>query len=335
MKNGWLAAACVAVAAIALAVVRLNHGAGSGGVPMPVKITPGPAQPRVPPAEAGIDEIALQSAVAYAGERNTRALLVGRGGHIVFEKYWDDTTFDTAVEPGFPPVMLALATGVALDDRKIVGLDIPLSNYPGTPSDAAAETPRRLMAGEAAALHEDAADVLAGLLERLDGQPYQVIITERLWKPLGGGDLGFRAVNSGARSGAANAGCCLEARIGDWMRVGELLANDGAFEGTPLTPPGYVKQMLTASRRDATRGFYARVDGEFAAHDVAWLDGRDDQRLWIVPSLKLWILRLGAAPSAARGWDEAMIPDSIIRGTSGWQPRSAGEGVDPNKFAPH
>ena len=30
-----------------------------------------------------------------------------------------------------------------------------------------------------------------------------------------------------------------------------------------------------------------------------------------------------------------MIPDSIIRGTSGWQPRAAGEGVDPNKFAPH
>ena len=24
-----------------------------------------------------------------------------------------------------------------------------------------------------------------------------------------------------------------------------------------------------------------------------------------------------------------MIPDSIIRGTSGWQPRAAGEGVDP------
>ena len=30
-----------------------------------------------------------------------------------------------------------------------------------------------------------------------------------------------------------------------------------------------------------------------------------------------------------------MIPDSIIRGTSGWQPTSVGEGVDPNKYAPH
>jgi len=30
-----------------------------------------------------------------------------------------------------------------------------------------------------------------------------------------------------------------------------------------------------------------------------------------------------------------MIPDSIIRNTSGWQQAVVGEGVDPNKFAPH
>ena len=71
-----------------------------------------------------------------------------------------------------------------------------------------------------------------------------------------------------------------------------------------------------------------------AAADVAWLaDGT--QRLWVVPSLRLVILRVGDAPDEADGWDEVMIPDSIIRGTSGWQPRSVGEGLDPKKFAPH
>ncbi len=55
----------------------------------------------------------------------------------------------------------------------------------------------------------------------------------------------------------------------------------------------------------------------------------------MVPSLRLVILRAGDEPDAADGWDEAMIPNSIIRGTSGWHPKSAGEGVDPNKYAPH
>jgi len=54
-----------------------------------------------------------------------------------------------------------------------------------------------------------------------------------------------------------------------------------------------------------------------------------------VPSLRLTILRIGGEPSRAKGWDEAMIPDSIIRSTSGWHPATVDEGVDPNKFAPH
>ena len=36
--------------------------------------------------------------------RNTRALVIGRDGHIVFEKYWDDTTLDSPVDlSGFTP----------------------------------------------------------------------------------------------------------------------------------------------------------------------------------------------------------------------------------------
>jgi hypothetical protein len=56
--------------------------------------------------------------------------------------------------------------------------------------------------------------------------------------------------------------------------------------------------------------------------------------MWLVPSLDLVILRIGADPPRDKGWDEAMIPDSIIRGTSGWQ-SAKGQGLDPNQFAPH
>ena len=82
-------------------------------------------------------------------------------------------------------------------------------------------------------------------------------------------------------------------------------------------------------------GIFTRVGGTFAARDVAWLESAGKQRLWIVPSLRLTILRVGDEPPESKGWDEAMIPDSIIRGASGWQPSAVGEGVDPNKYAPH
>ena len=53
-------------------------------------------------------------------KRNTRALVIGRGGHIVFEKYWGDTTLDTPVDlPDFTPVLAPLLVGSAMNDRLI------------------------------------------------------------------------------------------------------------------------------------------------------------------------------------------------------------------------
>ena len=118
----------------------------------------------------------------------------------------------------------------------------------------------------------------------------------------------------------------------DWMRVGELLLNEGTYEGNELMPPRYGGLVMTPTHKESPRGLFTRVDGSFA-DKVIWLDGSSKQRLWIVPSLRLTVLRIGDDPSS--GWDEAMIPDSIIRGTSGWHPPLPGADVDPNKFAPH
>ncbi len=307
--------------------------------PIVVTLPAGPPQPRVSPEEAQIDPVAIDAAVQYAAPRNTRALVVGRGGHIVFEKYWSGTTADTTVElSGFAPVLAVLAVGGAMNDKLIPHLDVPSSNYiiedSGKPEGAT--TLRELLAQDNATLDAAAsANRLALVLERVTKRPYQTIVAERLWKPLEAGDLAFAGKGGALREQGAGAGCCIRARLGDWMRIAELLANDGVFEGTQFTPPGYVTLMLKPAHTDSPRGFFTRVDGAFATHDVAWLESPGKQRLWVVPSLRLTILRVGDEPPAERGWDESMIPDSIIRGTSGWQPRSAAEGLDPNKYAPH
>ena len=329
-KHGYLAIG-MALALVALIVWRYTADSAETVV---VKLTPGPTQPRVPPGEAGIDPAALEQAVVYAGERNTRALVVGRGGHIVFEKYWDHTTFDTAVKfNGFTPVLAAIGVGTALNDHLIVNLDAPVSNY--LQNTTAPKTLREALAQEGA--DGDAGrnvNLVARVLEKVTGQKYDAIVAERLWKPLEGGEFSLLRAGS-AETGRVFADCCMRARLGDWMRIGELLANDGVFAGNQLTPPHYVTLMLTPTHKDSPHGFFTRVDGAFAARNVAWLESAGKQRMWIVPSLKLVILRVGDEPAEDRGWDEAMIPDSIIRGTSGWQSAKVGEGVDPNNYAPH
>ncbi len=333
-----------------------------------------PPPPPLSPADAGIDPAALAAVVAYAEPRNTRALLVGRRGHIVFERYWEGAGFDTTVDvSGFAPVLVALTLGTQLIERRVASIDEPLSNYLDEwRGDARGEiTLRDLLAGRSRlaqpigwpwpasrasrlALGTDLhatlldwpvspdavprpnerveAELLALVMARRAARPWAELLDEHLWRPLGAGAASLALDRS---AGAARAACCIRTRIGDWMRVGELLANDGVYLGNQLTPRGWVRLMSVAASEDATSGFFMRVDGEFATRDVAWLAAEGHQRLWIVPSLGLVILRIGIDPPAAHDWHETMIPDTIIRATSGWKPVAAPSGTDPSKFAPH
>lgn len=323
----------IGLAMIGLLVLQMR---GQGGKSVVVALEPGPSQPRVPPGEAGIDPAALSAAAEYAGKRNTRALVVARGGHIVFEQYWSGTTFDSEIDPGFAPVLVALGVGAAMNDRLIADLDAPLSRYlPDAKPEEAAISLRQYLGGDAPGRSQvESADLLAGMLERVSSQTWPSFVAERLWKPMEAGTIEFHSPRRQQVAGAG-AACCVRARIGDWMRIGVMLAHDGVFQANQLTPPGYVNRMMQPANKGSPRGYFTRVDGDFAARDVAWLEGSDQQRLWVVPSLELAILRVGDEAPSAEGWDEATIPNDIIRGTSGWQPRAAGEGVDPKKFAPH
>jgi hypothetical protein len=220
-------------------------------------------------------------------------------------------------------VVLPLLVGSVMNDRLIVNIDEPLSNYlpqyEGTP--AGKGSLRDHLGSRVEDPAAPSPGVLRLVLEQVTKQPFEMLVSDRLWKPIGGGEF------SVSRSGVG-------ARISDWMRIGELLANDGVFEGNQFTPPRYVALMLKPTHNESPRGLGVNLGGAFAAADVAWL-AEAGQRLWVVPSLRLVILRVGGEPRVSGGWAETMIPDSIIRGTSGWKPGSAGEGIDPKKFAPH
>jgi CubicO group peptidase (beta-lactamase class C family) len=380
MKKILLLLACIGVVALFLLVpnARRQVGAMIAGSERleyaeprtTMKLVPGPQQPKVSPEEAGIAMAGIQAAVDYASVRNTRALVIGQRGHIVFEKYWDDTTLDTPVDlSGFTPALTALLLGAVMNDERSVNLDAPLSGYlsawaedprgaitlrqlvtrssgfasadgwpwPGTPAARFAlgtdtrsvllEWPLDPAMPTGFSPANVNAEVLAlALAERLN-EPFDKLLTRLIWRPIEGGEFSLAA--------GARAGCCLRARLGDWMRIGEVLANDGVFGGNQLTSPRFVSLMLKPNQRDSRTGFLTHVGGSFAARDVAWLEASGKQRLWVVPSLRLVILRLGEEPATADGWDEAIIPDNIIRNSRDWQPASAGDGADPKMFAPH
>jgi len=335
--------------------------------------------PRVQPEDEHLAAAALRSAAEYARARHTRALIVGRHGHIVFEQYWDGARFESVIDAGaFNATITALMVGLALDDKKIGLVIEPAANYieEFRADDRNAITIKDLLGGtsglaaseggrgpwSAAAREHFSSDILreclgrqvvhrhgehptpqacdvqllARAVERATGQPYASYISARLWKPIGASDA-FLARDSEA--GTPRADCCLRARQGDWMRIAELLLNDGKFAGEQVIAPGWVTQMLATPNGAPGFGFQvwrgsssvadaapAQPAEPYAADDTYLLKAAGKTRLWFIPSLGLSILRVGTNRDDDADWDDARIPNLIVRGASDFVPRTAKPG---------
>ncbi len=335
-----------------------------------------PLQPELSPQDAGIDAAALELAAQYAADRNSSALLVMRRGHRVFERYFAEASAEDRVDVGeWSQVLVALSVGAAVGDRKIALIDEPAANYlpewrgsthasislrhllENTSGLRPAERslwPRSLWMQDRIApdlrsrvlargvsgtpgrtrVPQPADATLAALVvERATGTPYLEYLSTAVWQRLGAADA---EVWLDGPAGHARVDCCLRSRAADWLRVAELLVQDGVYQGEQIVPPGWVPQMLGAASAPPAEGWFIRRDGDYAARDVYRVEAGGEQRIWLIPSLQLAIVRTGRAPAPDRGWDDATIPDLIARATTGFVPRAApaGSEADPSLYAP-
>jgi CubicO group peptidase (beta-lactamase class C family) len=329
-----------------------------------------PPAPRVAPDTELLDARALEQAARYAGEHGSRALIVARHDHIVFERYWQGTDFDTLSDAqAFTPLLAALATGVAVAHRRIGWPDEPLALLlaewsadargaitvrnlmqmsSGLAPQASLDVPdltaavlKRPLAGPPGVTRvEQPADpqLLALALERATQQRYAEYLSIVLWRRLGAADAWLWLDHPG---GAAHADCCMFAHQGDWIRVGQLLLRDGNYRGTEVIRPGWVTLMRAPAKSDPDFGSFLRVGmaarpGQegFAARDVYVVGGRGGNRLWLIPSLHIAVLCTGEAAGRDAAWDETRIPNLIMRGARDYLPPAPAPGSDLSSVVP-
>ena len=309
--------------------------------------------PRVAPALEMLNAGPLQEAADYAAKFDSNALIVTRHGHIVFERYWHGSDFNTLIDSqSFMRTLNAVLVGVALDARKIGWPDEPigylLPQWSHDPrgaitirnllqmssglapagarapfaTDIASEALHRRQVGTPGSSWADQpadTDLVAMALERAAQERYAEYLSDALWRRLGAADAWLWLDRPG---GMAHADCCLVARQGDWVRLGELLAEGGRFEGDEVVAPKWVAQMLVPARGNSSYGSGLQLKPGKAAEAYALpgvfaVEGRGN-RMWLVPSMSLVILRTGGA--LAGDWDDARIPNLIIRGARDYVP---------------
>ncbi len=201
----------------------------------------------------------------------------------------------------------------APDIRK-VALEIPADAPPGTRF--AYSNADSQLAGEA---------LQAALPVR-----YARFLSERIWRPIGAADASLFLDREG---GSAHWFCCLQASAMDWLRVGELIRTGGRHGGRQLVPAAWVAAMTAPSRLNPNFGRQVwrgsphapqRRYGErialtvpakdpFLAEDTVFLDGAGGQRVYVIPSAGLVIVRIGRP---RLDWDDSALPNIILRGLS-------------------
>lgn len=111
----------------------------------------------------------------------------------------------------------------------------------------------------------------------------------------------------------------------DWATMGQFALQDGVWEDERLLPEGWMKESTTALPVAASdevgyaAGWRANLlaDGGLAVptlpKDMFWATGHDGQRMYVVPSADLVVVRLGFSPevSGAELGTEALVADVV------------------------
>lgn len=188
---------------------------------------------------------------------------------------------------------------------------------------AAMQVPPEQPPGEVYEYNNVNTQLLSLVLERATGESFADYLSSRLWQPLQASNAATWLDRPG---GESKTFCCLFANAYDWARVGLLLLHNGKVGQNQVVPSHWVQQMLAPTPIEPTFGYHIWVKARTSDYpnvntaasapfleDTYYLDGRGFQRVYVIPSRNLVVVRLGEQPP---NWNDAVIPNTLIRSTN-------------------
>lgn len=160
--------------------------------------------------------------------------------------------------------------------------------------------------GEAFAYKTVNTDVLGWIMARVTGRNVAQLLSERIWSRLGAEQDAYMTVDS---IGTPFAGGGLNTGLRDLARFGEMLRNEGRFNGRQILPAQVVRQI----REGGDRKVFAKADYPllkgWSYKDMWWVTDKEGgafsargvhgQRLHVDPAAQMVIARYASHPVAS------------------------------------
>jgi CubicO group peptidase (beta-lactamase class C family) len=163
--------------------------------------------------------------------------------------------------------------------------------------------------------------LLLALLEAATGMAYEDYLARHLWSRIAEAPAALWMDRAG---GTPHGYCCMIATARDWLRLGMVLLGEGdvlpdARRAALLAPsvanPAYGQLIWRGSPWQPVRTyrpagpFGVRHSAPYLADDTFFFDGYGGQRVYIVPSRRLVIVRTGAEIA---DWDDAALANTVM-----------------------
>lgn len=159
--------------------------------------------------------------------------------------------------------------------------------------------------GEAFHYRTANSDALGWVIARVSGQNVAQLLSERIWSRLGAEQDAYMSVDS---IGTPFAGGGLNAGLRDLARFGEMMRNEGRYNGTQILPAEVVADIRGgANRDDFAKAGYRLLPGwsyrnmwwvTHNGHDAFMARGVHGQALYIDPLAEMVIARFASHPVA-------------------------------------
>jgi CubicO group peptidase (beta-lactamase class C family) len=241
----------------------------------------------------------------------TRKLSVDEKG---LRPEWTDERRDITVDQ-----LMRMTSGLSWDETYDLGTPITRMLY-AEPDMAryAASRPLAHQPGTYQQYSSGSTNILCSWLTSLADVPDTDFPRTTLFAPLGLSS----AVWEPDASGRPVCSSYLWATPRDWAAIGQFALQDGVWNGKRLLPAGWMKTSTTAEAvtRSEEKGYAAgwwanrQADGALVnpslPADAYWASGHDGQRLYVVPSAGLVVVRLGFSPTVA---ESRLGTDELVR----------------------
>tara|TARA_Y100001936_G_scaffold105140_2_gene103332 strand:- start:903 stop:2078 length:1176 start_codon:yes stop_codon:yes gene_type:complete len=166
------------------------------------------------------------------------------------------------------------------------------------------------------------------LLQRAYGKRYADLLSEKLWQKIAEDDA--TVILDSEKYKMPRTYCCLNATAKDWLRIGILILNEGKLGQKQIVPKSWIRNMKIPAETNANYGYLTWLGTEhqenriynpkssatgfhsepFDDRDIVYLDGFGGQRVYIIPSKELVLVRTGATQMS---WDDSVLPNIMSR----------------------